>query len=405
MQHRNAEARTTLTEGPVTVFVTPAGAGQAYVAAGVSGVDTPPAATARKAYELIASVLASEGMHVVHERLFGSISARQDVMHARREVLDAGGLDHVGPPTYIQGGPCGGEGLAGVLIQAVRPSRDADVREVLDAEGNHAGYRWTRNGARFIVLQNVHGAEAGNGEGWRRRHAASMFEKASAILQANGSSYRGVLRTWIYLSGLLDWYGEFNAVRNDLYGRLGLMPKLDARDARDRILLPASTGIEGHNPANASCAMDVLALADPACEYPQVEQLTNSRQEDAFRYGSAFSRAAFVGETDLKSVSISGTAAIDERGRSCHRGDLPAQINLTLDSIQELIGQKGLSLGDICEACVFFKNGDEQAVAEFRRIAARRGLADIPAIHIHADVCRDDLLFEIDGTAVAPASC
>jgi enamine deaminase RidA (YjgF/YER057c/UK114 family) len=307
----------------------------------------------------------------------------------------------MGPATYIQGRPCWGEGLAGILVQAVRPADQGDVSLIFDGQGSPAGYRWKRHGAEFIILQNVHGAEAGNGDNWRSRHARAMFDKAAAMLEANGSSYRNVVRTWIYLSGLLDWYDDFNLVRNDLYGRLGLMPRPGAPDSPLRILLPASTGIEGHNPAGASCAMNVLALAGPASNHPEVNQLTNTRQEDAFLYGSAFSRAAHLREADVHSVSISGTAAIDDTGRSCHPGNLAGQINHTLDNIQTLVGQKGLSLDDICEACVFFKNGGHENVAEFNRIAEARGIADIPAIRIHADVCRDDLLFEIDGAAIA----
>ena len=44
-------------------------------------------------------------------------------------------------------------------------------------------------------------------------HATQMFHKTNVILEEHGFVYRDVVRTWIYLSRILDWYGEFNRLR------------------------------------------------------------------------------------------------------------------------------------------------------------------------------------------------
>ena len=57
------------------------------------------------------------------------------------------------------------------------------------------------------------------------------------------------------------------------------------------------------------------------------------------------------------------------------------------------------SAQDICAATVFIKNGNDAEIT--RRVIAERGLDGLPAVYVVADVCRDELLFEIDAEAVA----
>jgi enamine deaminase RidA (YjgF/YER057c/UK114 family) len=128
----------------------------------------------------------------------------------------------------------------------------------------------------------------------------------------------------------------------------------------------------------------------------KVELMTNVRQKDAFEYCSAFSRGVWIREPDMTQVQVSGTAAIDERGKSLFPNDCRAQIFRTFDTIEALIAPTGASLKDICQATVFLKRAQDLPV--YRQAAAERGLADLPAVCVVADVCRDDLLFEVDAT-------
>jgi enamine deaminase RidA (YjgF/YER057c/UK114 family) len=65
-----------------------------------------------------------------------------------------------------------------------------------------------------------------------------MFANASARLQAHGLSFRNVIRTWIYVSRLLDWYGEFNRIRSEHFNGEGL------RRENGGVVFPASTAFE-----------------------------------------------------------------------------------------------------------------------------------------------------------------
>jgi len=389
-------ARTVNCQGPVTVRMTVTGTEQAYVTINLAE-DVAPRSAAEAAYRSITELLASDNMRIVHERIYGSVSVCEEVLEVRKRVVTSSGLTNIAPPSYIQGRPCWGEGLTGICLQVIG---GANVRQILNENGVASGYAWKSHGTEFLLLQNMHGLDLSSQDNSPQAQAARMFDKTAAILGGCGAVYRDVVRTWIYLSDILDWYHQFNAARNDRYHGFGIMPDFTGEMDDQRIALPASTGIEGDNPMGAACMMDVLALAGPREARPDVEQMTNIRQEDAFMYGSAFSRGAYIGEQDAATILISGTAAIDEQGQSLYPGDIHGQISRTLDNIESLIGRKGASLSDICEANVFLKRAKDIDV--FRKLAAERGLEDMPAVCMNMDVCRDDLLFEIDGAAIVP---
>jgi enamine deaminase RidA (YjgF/YER057c/UK114 family) len=129
-----------------------------------------------------------------------------------------------------------------------------------------------------------------------------------------------------------------------------------------------------------------------------VRKLTNRKQLDAFRYGAAFSRGAVIEDDGVTLIQVSGTAAIDEHGVSLHHGDIRSQITCTFDKIESLLGQEGAGLADICAATVFVKR--PQYAEEFWEIAADRDLAEFPAVCVVADVCREELLFEIGAEVI-----
>lgn len=377
----------TCTEKTVNLYVTEAGHGQAFLVASLPSFADASLA-AEDAYARIADVLSARSMEIVHERLFGSLSVEPAVMAARDDALRVRGMSPDGPVTYIQGNPPWGEGLAGVMIRAVHSS---EVWAIID-DGIPCGRGWRRNGAAFIVLQNLQGLKEGADDS-RSLQAVRMIERAERILSRQGVPYRDVVRTWFYLKDMLDWYGEFNEVRSGKYASFGIMPE----GSENRLLLPASTGIEGVTPQKAACTMDLVAIADSTGELPRIQQLRNPRQKDAFHYGSAFSRGAVIEEADVSVLEVSGTAAIDEQGVSLYSDDVRAQIAVTFDKIEALIGQEGARLDDICAATVFLKHAEYYPV--YKRTAAERGLEGFPAVCIIADVCRENLLFEIDAEA------
>jgi enamine deaminase RidA (YjgF/YER057c/UK114 family) len=367
-----------------------AGEDQAFlVVQGAWGADAALAAHA--AYYAITRVLKDQGLTVVHERLFGSLAVKDAVLCARAEALRAGNLSPEGPLTYIQGLPPWGEGLAGVIIQAVA----REEAWVIQDRGQAVGRGWRRGDTTFYLLQNLQGlATDGYDDNARPCQVRSLIHSAVRLLEDQGVSYRNVARTWFYLEDILAWYPEFNRARSAVYRKLGLMPT----NGGGTPWLPASTGIQGEVSGDAACALDLLAVAGPPESRTMVKQLRSPAQPDALSYGSAFSRGVLIQQSDVAVIQVSGTAAIDEQGKSLYPGDIRSQIDCTFDKVAALIGQEGASLQDIAAACVFVKRPLDALVYQER--ARALGLENLPAVIMLADICRPELLFEIDAEVV-----
>jgi enamine deaminase RidA (YjgF/YER057c/UK114 family) len=339
----------------------------------------------------------SMGMEIVHERVFGSLSIAQEVLSARDEIFHTKKYSPTRPVTYIEGNPPWGKGLAGIVIHAVPFNGDRNTVWMIKDGDTICGRGWRRNGNTYLILQNIqvpgdilHKGLSGS------QQARIMIERAERILSEQGASYGDVIRTWVYLKDILDWYAAFNTLRNEKYREFGLMPGY----GNDRLLLPASTGIGGSPLSGAACTMDLIAVAGINREGSHVQKMTNPYQLDAFHYGSAFSRASVIKEGATNLVEVSGTAAIDKRGVSQFPGDIRSQIDSTFDKVQKLLAHTGTGLQDICSATVFVKRPEDARL--FYEIASQRGLTDFPCVCIVADICRDELLFEIDAEAIAP---
>ena len=117
-----------------------------------------------------------------------------------------------------------------------------------------------------------------------------------------------------WLTDLLEWYDEFNDVRNALFTDRGLL------GSDEDPILPASTGISLDNAEGAYCAMDLLAVLGK--EGVVARHQAGGEQGSAYDYGSAFSRAVTARTLAGKTVLVSGTAAIDEAGYTEHLDDI-----------------------------------------------------------------------------------
>lgn len=378
-------------DSAVKVSVRPTASHGVFMVAAASGRERPAAAAAG-AYAAICDTLRAGSLAIVQERVFGSFSAEAAVRTARRDVLRSRGVRDDGPCVYLQGRPTDGEGFAGVIVRAA----DARTVRVLSEDGVPCGRSWQSDGVICTILQNVRGLSGGpDADDEPAAQARRAIDRARRLLRSNGADYRDTVRTWFYLSDILRWYGDFNLARNAAYREFGLLTPAGEPAGP----LPASTGICADSPGGAACSLDLFAVSGASGNGAAVEFLRNPRQAEAYRYGSAFSRCAAVRMGRETLIELSGTAAIDETGRSLYPGDVAAQTRCTLEKIAALLEPAGASLRDICAATVFLKRGRDADAA--RRVLVEFGLEAFPSIWVEADVCREELLFEIDAEAVA----
>jgi len=125
---------------------------------------------------------------------------------------------------------------------------------------------------------------------------------------------------------------------------------------------------------------------------------------EAYEYGSAFSRGMRIDLNGLTVLLISGTASVDDAGRTVHVGDFRAQVRRTFDNITKLLASEGATWHDIVRTTCYLRDieRDYKAFNEERTaFYAEQELDPLPAsTGIQAILCRPDLLVEIEAIAM-----
>ena len=330
-------------------------------------------------------------LRIVVERVFGSLTAKEAFLSVRAETLTAAGMSPEVPVTYIEGAPVEGKGLAGVHLTLVRDVGGVRIEPISEGEETR-GFCVTSGEVCRAYLACVHGVDRDLPAASPEDQAWRMFERAGELLRSVGLSYRKVVCTRIYVKRLLEWYDQFNGVRTPYYEKVGLM----GGEGPSRV--PASTGIQGKMSDECECFMDVMAgTAGKDDESPFV-RLYNPLQNEATDYGSSFARGVSVDAPDVRYVLISGTAAIDVNGKSVHRNDPVGQTRRTMDNFEAILRVGGGTPAELYHAVWYCKDPSYGEIV--RREMHSRGWPELPCPVVHADVCRGDLLVEVDGSAV-----
>jgi 2-iminobutanoate/2-iminopropanoate deaminase len=116
---------------------------------------------------------------------------------------------------------------------------------------------------------------------------------------------------------------------------------------------------------------------------------------------SSFSRGLRLEFGDVVVLLISGTASIDENGRSIHIGDFRAQCRRTFLNITRLLESEGATWKDVVRTTCYLRDIDRDYDAfneERTAFFNEQGLDPLPAsTGIQALLCRPELLVEIEG--------
>ncbi|MGO9587071.1 MAG: RidA family protein [Limisphaerales bacterium] len=313
---------------------------------------------------------------MVRQIVFGSAAAYPAMRKTLRQVLDDPEL----PVAWVEGAGCGENVIAGMQVHAVTGAR---VRTL----GTHGVVAriWDDALATRCVVNPVLPART---QATAPEQAREVFEKLQTGLAAAGMTMKDIVRTWFYLDDMLSWYGDFNRVRNDVFARNELRPPN----------LPASTGVGGRNPMGAALAAAAWAirLHDEAAKV--MHFAPSPEQCPASSYGSAFSRAVEMGCAGFRRLLISGTASIARDGKTEHIGDTRAQIERSMQVVGAILESRRMTFADAAFATAFFKHPADSPL--FADWLARHGLQSMPVVSTNCDICRDNLLFEIELEAV-----
>ncbi len=215
----------------------------------------------------------------------------------------------------------------------------------------------------------------------------SMFRRAGEVLEKEGMSFHDVVRTWIHLRHMEGDYAEFNRGRREFFRQQNIA------------LRPASTGISGSPfPGHADLELSFHALK--RAERLEASAITTPTLNEACAYGSDFSRGLRVVEENKIALYVSGTASVDEDGRTAHVNNFAGQVERMLFNVETLLAAQHASFQHVLSAITYLKSpGDAPAL---RRMLRERDLENLPNALVHAAVCRPDLLCEIEVMAALP---
>jgi chorismate lyase/3-hydroxybenzoate synthase len=239
--------------------------------------------------------------------------------------------------------------------------------------------------------------ELEEGQGGIEHTASQAYAQVAATLAASATPH--LLRMWNYLDAITLGEDDDERYRQFCVGRARGLGGIAGHENR----LPAATAI-GRCDGKRRLQVYWLAAASPGLP------VENPRQVSAYRYPRqygpqppSFARAMLPSADARMPLLISGTAAIVGH-HSLHEGRIQDQVDETLANLQALVDAARvhapglparLGPGSMLKAYVRHR-------ADAAEVAARLP-ASVPHLLLHAQVCRRELLVEIDGLHGLPA--
>jgi enamine deaminase RidA (YjgF/YER057c/UK114 family) len=227
------------------------------------------------------------------------------------------------------------------------------------------------------------------------RATETAYREIFGVLEE--TNHRHLIRIWNYLPEINreadgdERYRHFNSAR-----------RLAFRNSGRSIMgtVPAASALG--SPAGSPISIYFLAARQPA------KMIENPRQTSAYHYppkfgrhSPIFSRACVLNESPGTNLFVSGTASIVGH-ETIHQGDVAAQtretmanIDALLDEANRVVGARRYSLDALKFKVYVRQPSDLSAIAEALSGAMRPSTS---IVYLHADVCREDLLVEIEAT-------
>jgi enamine deaminase RidA (YjgF/YER057c/UK114 family) len=249
-------------------------------------------------------------------------------------------------------------------------------------EGGAKVHLWSDKSADWCFVQ---GLVPANLRMSREEQTRFCFAKIGQIVSNAGMTFAEVARTWFFNYRILEWYDVFNTTRTQFF--------TEQKITR----MPASTGVGMPNAAGAALTCAALAIK-PHRKGAAVREVESPEQCPAIKYKSSFARAMSLDTPEGRTMWISGTASIAPCGKTEHVGDVDKQIDRTLEVVEAILRAEKMNWGNMTRAVGYFRNAAD--IPRFAVRAQQLGLPQLPIVFARAEICRDDLLFELEADAM-----
>ena len=321
--------------------------------------------------ERVKDAVKDTDLRIVRATFFGDLLAKNDTIQQLENVL--GGINF--PYSWIEGENCTKSFINGAYFFGLT---GIEVKRLYH-DNIIVGSYFHNSEAEFCFL----GGLCPENTRSPFQQTQDILESAENILETVGMDFKNTVRTWFYLDDILEWYTDFNAARTEFFTRHDLF--------NNRV--PASTGIGGRNTNGSKICLELTAIKPIKKDF-LIDSVNSPMQCSALKYGSSFSRAIIFGDNEHLNMTISGTASIDTEGNTRYINDIEKQIELTFKVVKEILESRNFTFSDITRAYAYFK--EKSHVNGFSEFISKNITEKIPFICTRNEICRDDLLFEVD---------
>jgi enamine deaminase RidA (YjgF/YER057c/UK114 family) len=290
--------------------------------------------------------------------------------------------------------------------------------------GRFSNIRYRTDGVFVFGIVEV--LQPGGATAWMQAAASAAYGRIFEFLGCLDPGNRLRLwRIWNYLSdingidGELERYRQFNMGRADAFGAHWTSAGQDpGAPASFNSEIPAACGIGTIDAPRCDQSRLTIAFLASAMNFAQIE---NPRQLSAFRYPAEYGPAsptfsrAVLGPADVgfgqrgAHLFISGTASIVGH-RTLHCADVAEQCRESLRNIDAIVQEANKKLAAWKQSTMTMADLDYLVyIRHPRDIAAVHGvlsewLGHLAGVHyVHAEICRSDLLVEIEATRLSVA--
>lgn len=281
------------------------------------------------------------------------------------------------PITWIEGGNCFNENRAIFQIHAIA---DANVRSLF-INKKQVAFIYEDDFAKYLFIGNI---TPKNKYLSHKKQAINTFKKIEKTLTLAGMTISNIVRTWFYNDNITLWYNKFNFARNNFFNNKKTIFGF----------LPASTGIGAKNPSKTAFIASIFAIkAKNKCGI-KIRSINSPLQNPPSEYGSYFSRAIEIAWPNHRKILVSGTASINDKGQTIHIEKIEKQIDHTMNVIKSILESRDMDFSNITRSIAYIKNAKHVSI--FCNYWRKNINAPLPLAISNNDICRDNLLFEIE---------
>jgi hypothetical protein len=244
-----------------------------------------------------------------------------------------------------------------------------------------------------------------------KKAAESAFDIMAGLLANENMSLDNLVRQWNYIGNILTVknrvqnYQVFNEVRNDYYSKYR---KIHGYPAATGVGMKHGGVILDFCAVLPDKSLQIKAVDNPnqvnAYNYDQQVLVGKPKEGDPVKHPPQFERALLMADKNDVILHISGTASIIGQ-KTMGKGDVGEQTIVTLENIKKLTDTERLNQlvpgafpyrNRYSLFRVYIKKQEDFGIV--RKICSEH-FPSVPTTYIEADICRDDLLMEIEAEA------